>query len=140
MFKIWVSASEIAAALSIIKRAVNKRATQGNWMKRVFDANGGKQYRYRLADLLEDVQIAYAASLQTSLEALRAEFTPVEKAEKEADVPHCSNRAKKEDTYHSPVIIMSLRQTLEMASYEVLTASDGTEAQASIKGGNTARS
>jgi two-component system chemotaxis response regulator CheY len=35
----------------------------------------------------------------------------------------------------SPVIIMSLKQTLEMASYEVLTASDGTEALASIKGG-----
>jgi two-component system chemotaxis response regulator CheY len=35
----------------------------------------------------------------------------------------------------SPVIIMSLKQTLEMASYEVLAASDGAEALAAIKGG-----
>jgi two-component system chemotaxis response regulator CheY len=35
----------------------------------------------------------------------------------------------------SPVIIMSLKQTLEMASYEILTASDGAEALAAIKGG-----
>uniref|UniRef100_A0A7C3IIV6 Response regulator n=1 Tax=Gracilinema caldarium TaxID=215591 RepID=A0A7C3IIV6_9SPIR len=35
----------------------------------------------------------------------------------------------------SPVIIMSLKQTLEMASYEVVTASNGAEALAAIKGG-----
>jgi len=35
----------------------------------------------------------------------------------------------------SPVIIMSLKQTLEVASYEVLTASDGAEALDTIKGG-----
>lgn len=97
MFKTWVSASEIAAALSITKRAVNKRATQGNWTKRAFDANGGKQYRYRLADLPDDVQIAYAASLQTSLAELRAELAPAEKAEKKASVPRYSGRAKKKD-------------------------------------------
>jgi len=35
----------------------------------------------------------------------------------------------------SPVIIRSLKQTLEIASYEVLTANDGAEALEKIKGG-----
>ncbi len=70
---------------------------------RSFTVNGGKEFRYRLADLPEDVQIAYAASLNTSLAELRAELAPSEKAEKKVSVPRYSGRAKKKEKKLIPI-------------------------------------
>jgi transposase InsO family protein len=105
-FDRWPTADDIAAALSITPRGARKRAALEKWPFKKTTLRGGKQYRYRLADLPEDVQIAYAASLQTSLAELRAELAPAEKAEKKADVPRYSNRAKKKDKKLIPIELL----------------------------------
>ncbi len=99
----WLTPDDIAPLFSTTSRSIRRRANWEAWPRRKQSVQGGQQYRYRLADLPEDVQIAYAASLQTSLEALRAELAPAEKAEKKADVPRYNGRAKKQDKKLIPI-------------------------------------
>jgi putative transposase len=80
MIEKWLSASSIAQLLGKNKRVINRRAKDESWSYRTFEGNGGPHPRYHIADLPEDVQRAYAASLKTSLEALQTELKPPSKA------------------------------------------------------------
>jgi hypothetical protein len=80
MIEKWLSASSIAKLLGQANRTIQLRATRETWPYRTFPGNGGSHPHYHLADLPEDVQLAYAKSLQTTLEALREELKPQSKA------------------------------------------------------------
>jgi putative transposase len=77
--KQWLSASELAEILHIERRSVRRRADRENWPRRTFDGRGGKEYRYHLPGLPEDVQAACAKHYGTALEALKNEIKPVVK-------------------------------------------------------------
>jgi transposase InsO family protein/ribosomal protein L28 len=132
----WVAATRICEITGKHKTTILRRAEKERWTKRAFSSNGGKQYRYRLADLPEDVQIAYAASLQTTLDALREGLTPAEKSEKKADVPRYKNRAKKKDKKLIPIeMLPEERRAVARLREKVLFAwsASGLTAEAFIK-------
>jgi transposase InsO family protein/transposase len=92
----WLSANEIALLLSLKnKRPLNIRAQHEGWPFRAYSARGGKERRYRLADLPEDVQAAYAASIKTSLEELQSQLKPALQIEKKVNIPRYSGRGPK---------------------------------------------
>jgi hypothetical protein len=67
----WMTANEIAQLLSLKnKRSLNIRAQREGWTYRSYAVRGGRERRYRLASLLEDIQIAYAANIKITLEEL----------------------------------------------------------------------
>jgi len=71
---------EIAEATAVsAKRSVLRRAEREGWTRRASSGNGGKQYRYHLPSLPEDVQAGYAASLGLSLDALKTKVKPAPK-------------------------------------------------------------
>jgi hypothetical protein len=76
MIEKWLSASTIVKLLGQADRTIQLRSTRELWPYRTFDGNGGKQKCFHIKDLPEDVQIAYAASLKTTLEALQNELKP----------------------------------------------------------------
>ncbi len=91
----WVSVSKIAELTQNQKRAIRRRAEQESWEKKLVYGNGGQQYRYRLASLPEDIQEAYARSIQTTLEALKKQLEPTIKLEKKAVISRYSGRGAK---------------------------------------------
>jgi transposase InsO family protein len=93
----WLSVSEIAELLSVTRQRIHRRAGDEHWSYRTFDGNGGKQKRYHLADLPEDVQLAYAASLELPLRELQRQFEPALKTDKKVDIPRYHARAAKTD-------------------------------------------
>jgi len=135
-FDRWPTADDIAAALSITPRGARKRAALEKWPFKKTTLRGGKQYRYRLADLPEDVQIAYAASLQTSLEDLREQLKPASKTEKKIAIPRYCGRATKtkdvkplEETPEARLQIAALRmQVIKAWSASGLTVQDFVKA------------
>jgi hypothetical protein len=70
--KQWPSASELAEITGITTRGVRKRSAREGWERHVFEGRGGKEYRYRLDGLPEDVRAAYAASLNTTISPFKA--------------------------------------------------------------------
>jgi hypothetical protein len=94
--KLWLTVSEIARILNIQPVSVRRKAAREGWERRVFDGRGGKEYRYRLDGLPEDVQAAYAASLNTTIEALQGELKPPSKAPVKVNIG-CYNCRSKED-------------------------------------------
>jgi hypothetical protein len=88
----WLTLNEIAELLSVPKDTVKKRAKRNDWPYRSCAVRGGKERRYHLANLPEDIQAAYAASVKTSLEDLRNQLKPAVKAEKKIDIPRYSGR------------------------------------------------
>jgi hypothetical protein len=59
--------------------------------------NGGKHPHYHIADLPEDIQTAYAASLELPLKFLQRQFEPALKTDKKVDIPRYHARAAKTD-------------------------------------------
>jgi hypothetical protein len=51
----WLSANDISKFIGKDKRVVNRWAVRDSWRYRTFDGNGGKQKRFHIADLPEDV-------------------------------------------------------------------------------------
>ncbi|MDR2418535.1 MAG: hypothetical protein LBD79_05730, partial [Treponema sp.] len=78
--KKWLSANDISKFIGKDKRVVNRWASRESWSYRSYTVRGGQKRRYHIKDLPEDVQLAYAVSLQTTLEALREELKPLPKA------------------------------------------------------------
>ncbi|MDR0731639.1 MAG: DDE-type integrase/transposase/recombinase [Treponema sp.] len=72
----WLTLNEIAGLLSRTKGPIIRRAKLEGWPYRSYVARGGKERRYHLATLPEDVQAAYAASIKTSLDDLKALISP----------------------------------------------------------------
>ena len=98
----WVAAEDIASALSATSRGVRKRAAQEKWARRMQPVRGGKQYRYRLIDLPEDVQTAFAKREKTSLEALRNQLQPASKPSQKVVVPRYTGRGA---ATHTPKLL-----------------------------------
>ncbi|MDR0584545.1 MAG: hypothetical protein LBG57_09400, partial [Treponema sp.] len=88
----WLTVKEIAKLLSRHKSNIIRRAQREDWPYRSYAVRGGPERRYHLATLPEDIQIAYAASIKTSLEELRARLKPASKPGKKIDIPRYSGR------------------------------------------------
>ena len=56
----WLTANEIAKLLSIDPRSVNRKAKKESWTYREYKVRGGKERRYQLTNLPEDVQLGEA--------------------------------------------------------------------------------
>ncbi len=95
MIEHWVTASKLAEITGKHKTTIRRRADKEKWVKRMFTDNGGKQYRYRLADLPEDVQFAYAVSMKTTLDGLRAQLAVPEPTPQKVNIPRYSGRGAK---------------------------------------------
>jgi hypothetical protein len=95
--KVWFSDKELSEVLGITRQGVNQKAKRGKWHRRAFSANGGPEYRYHLKDLPEDIQAAYAASLQVPFEALQNQLKPPPKAPVKVTIDGYKGRLK-EDT------------------------------------------
>jgi hypothetical protein len=72
----WLTVLEVAKILNIRPVSIRRKAAREGWEKRMFDGRGGKEYRYRLDSLPEDIQAAYAADLNLTIEALQGELKP----------------------------------------------------------------
>jgi DNA-binding transcriptional MerR regulator len=97
----WLSASSIAKLLGLTARAIRFRAIRELWPYRTVDGNGGPQRRFHIKDLPEDIQAAYAASLQMPLEALQNQLKPPPKAPVKVTIDGYKGRSK-EDTLPKP--------------------------------------
>jgi hypothetical protein len=67
--------------LSRTRGWIIQRAQHENWAYCEFTVKSGKKRRYHIKDLPEDIQTAYAGSLNISLEELKARLYPGLKAE-----------------------------------------------------------
>ncbi|MDR0707947.1 MAG: hypothetical protein LBF60_08770, partial [Treponema sp.] len=96
MISRWLSASEIAEFTTSDKRVINRRAVNEHWVSRNKKANGGTRRIYQVATLPEDIQAAYAASLNIAIEALKSELKPALKGdvtpEKTHEIAVCKGR------------------------------------------------
>ncbi|MDR1949158.1 MAG: helix-turn-helix domain-containing protein, partial [Spirochaetaceae bacterium] len=91
----WLTHNEIAQLVSRSKGWIIQRAKREGWPYRSYTARGGKERRYHLANLPEDIQTAYAASIQTSLADLQNQLKPASKPDKKIDIPRFSGRGAK---------------------------------------------
>ena len=125
----WLTINEIAQLLSTSIRCIQKRAQRGSWPYRSYAVRGGKERRYHLLNLPEDVQLAYAASIQVSLEELRRQLQPALR-DKKINIPRYSGRGAKtadvkpiRETPEKYLQIASVRRkVLEAYSSSKLTA------------------
>jgi hypothetical protein len=65
MMEKWLTVDEIAQLMTT--RRVQQISKVKNWPYRSYAVRGGQERRYHIKDLPEDIQIAYAASLNLSL-------------------------------------------------------------------------
>jgi putative transposase len=63
----YLAIKEIAELISRTRGPVLRRAKLENWPYRSYAVKGGKERRYRIADLPEDVQAAYVESVKPAL-------------------------------------------------------------------------
>jgi putative transposase len=90
----WLTVNEIAELLSLTKSAIKKRAQRESWPYRSDTGEGQKKHRYRITNLPEDIQAAYAASIKTTLSDLQSRFKAKLLPEKKANVPGYNGRSK----------------------------------------------
>jgi len=91
----WLTDNEIAQLLEKKRRRINDRAKLESWPYRSYAVRGGYERRYHIADLPEDVQTAYAASIKTSLADLQTQLKPGSKPDKKIDIPGYRGRGAK---------------------------------------------
>lgn len=92
MVKKWISADELANLLNRTSRMVRIRAKKEGWISRKLQARGGSYNIYLISDLPSDIQTAYAASLNISLEALKAALKPSSEVVKKVNIVSYSGR------------------------------------------------
>jgi transposase InsO family protein len=95
MINKWLTSNEIAQLLSTTNRWIQKRAIKENWLYRSYAVRGGKEHRYHITNLPEDIQTAYAASIKTTLTYLQSQLKPASKPDKKIDIPRFSGRGAK---------------------------------------------
>jgi putative transposase len=91
----WLTLNDIAELLSLTKGPVIRRANIENWPYQSYSIRGGKERRYHLLNLPENVQAAYAASIKVSLADLQSELKQGLYPEKKAHIPGYSGRGAK---------------------------------------------
>jgi putative transposase len=77
----WLTINDIAELLNRTKGWIIQVAKRDDWPYRSFAVRGGKEHRYHLAALPEDIQKAYAASTGITLDDLKAGLFPALKGE-----------------------------------------------------------
>jgi putative transposase len=90
-----LSVNEIADLLSRTRGWIIQRARLEGWPYRSDIGPGGKKHLYRLADLPEDIQIAYAESAKISFKELQNQLKPISLPEKKARIPGFQGRGAK---------------------------------------------
>jgi transposase InsO family protein len=91
----WLTISEIAELVSRTKARIKQRAKLESWPYRSYAIRGGKERRYHIANLTEDIQTAYAASIKKSLADLQSQLKPDSKPDKKIDIPGFCGRGAK---------------------------------------------
>ena len=91
----WLSVSEIAELLSCTRGWIIQKAKKESWQYRSFNVRGGKEHRYHLVNLPENIQAAYAASIKLSLADLQSQLKPDSKPDKKINIPRFSGRGAK---------------------------------------------
>jgi len=91
----WLTSNEIAELLSIDSRSVNRKAKKESWQYRSYAVRGGKEHRYHLANLPENIQAAYASSIKLSLADLQSQLKTDSKPDKKINIPRFSGRGAK---------------------------------------------
>jgi hypothetical protein len=71
---------DIAQLVSKQSRSIRRQAKRDSWPCQTRATRGEQEQIYHIADLPEDIQVAYAASLGTTFEALQNELKPFPKA------------------------------------------------------------
>ncbi|MDR0569183.1 MAG: hypothetical protein LBG87_08260, partial [Spirochaetaceae bacterium] len=94
-----LTSEDIALLLAISPRRVRQRAKEDKWSYCTQSVQGGKQKRFHLKDLPEDVQVAYAVSLNLSLEGLQGEIKPAPKVEVKVSIDGYKCRSGSAKTY-----------------------------------------
>jgi hypothetical protein len=97
--KVWLSLKEISEILGMKKQSADGRAKKEKWSRHSEYGNGGKRYVYDIHTLPEYIQIAYAASLNMPLEALKAELKPLPKAEVKVSINGYDCRCSSKKTF-----------------------------------------
>ena len=127
----WLSVSEIAELLSCTRGWIIQKAKKEGWQYRSFNVRGGKEHRYHLTNLPENIQAAYAASIKLSLSDLQSQLNPDSKPDKKINIPRYSGRGVKikevktiENTPEEYLqVAAARRKVLEAYSASGLTAS-----------------
>jgi hypothetical protein len=88
----WLTLNEIAELLTRTKGPIIRRAQLEHWPYRSYKARGGKERRYHLAKLPEDIQIAYAASIHIPFEDFQNQLKPAPKAVIKVDISNYTGR------------------------------------------------
>ena len=91
----WLTIIEIAELLSLSRGWIIQLAKQGSWQYRSYSVRGGKERRYHITSLPEDIQTAYAASIKLSLAELQSQLNPDSKPDKKINIPRYSGRGAK---------------------------------------------
>ncbi|MDR2729418.1 MAG: hypothetical protein LBB81_00785, partial [Treponema sp.] len=87
--------NEIAKLLVLTRGWIIQRAKLESWSYRSYAVRGGQERRYHLANLPEDIQTVYAASIKISLADLQSQLKPDSKPDKKIDIPRYSGRGTK---------------------------------------------
>jgi transposase InsO family protein len=88
----WLTLNEIAILINRTKVRIVQRAQKESWPFRSYAVRGGKERRYHLLNLPEDIQTAYAASIKLSLTDLQNQLKPASKPDKKINIPRYSGR------------------------------------------------
>jgi hypothetical protein len=122
----WLSASAIAKLLVLTTRAVRFRANRESWPYRTVDGNGGSQKRFNIENLPEDIQIAYATSLNLTLEALQTQLKPPPKAPVKASIGAYTGRSKEEKPVKSLNQCTETERDIARNRQKIIDAYDGS--------------
>jgi len=89
----WLTLNDIAELISLDKSTVIRKAQKESWPYRTYAVRGGKERRYHLLNLPEDVQAAYAASIKVSLTDLQRQLKPDLFPDKKVIIPGYNGRS-----------------------------------------------
>jgi putative transposase len=118
----WLTANEIAQLLSREPRTILLRAKKGGWPYRSYAVRGGKERRYHLKDLPEDIRAAYAAGTQTTPEDLQNQLKPAPKAVVKANIGNYTGRAVIEKQVKAWEKCTEAEQTIAVNRQKIINA------------------
>ncbi|MHB9292657.1 hypothetical protein Holit_01759 [Hollandina sp. SP2] len=96
MIKEWLTLSDIAILSGCSKSTSIRDAQREGWPYRSYAVRGGQERRYHIKDLPEDIQAAYAVSLNLTLDALQTQLKPPPKVSVKATIDGYKGRSKEE--------------------------------------------
>jgi hypothetical protein len=85
--------NDIAILSECSKSTSTRDAQREGWPYRNYAVRGGQERRYHIKDLPEDIQAAYAASLNLTFESLQNQLNPPAKVESKGRIDRYTGRA-----------------------------------------------